>query len=82
MQTCSTNGLRQDYPDYVEALRADSLELAEELAAFTGITSVLDWMKRRGLNQAAVDIVGQDEFHYDFLIELEPGGRWVAFGVT
>jgi hypothetical protein len=82
MQTCSPNGRRLDYPDYVEALRADSPELAEGLAAFTGITSVLDWMKRGGLTQAAVDIVGQDEFHYDFLIEFECGGRWLAFGVT
>jgi hypothetical protein len=82
MQTCSTNGLRLDYPDYVEALHADFPELAQEIAGFQGITGVLDWMKRRGLTQAAVDIVGQDEFHYDFLIELEPGGRWVAFGVT
>jgi hypothetical protein len=37
-------------------------------------------MQRRGLKR--VDIVAQDEFHYDFLIELEPGGRWAAFGVT
>jgi hypothetical protein len=82
MQTCATNTPRLDYPDYVEALRAESPELAEELAAFQGITGVLDWMKRRGLTQAAVDIVGQDEFHYDFLIEFEGGGRWLAFGVT
>jgi hypothetical protein len=82
MQTCAPNGQRLDYPDYVEALRGDSPELAEEFAAFSGITSVLDWMKRHGLTQAAVDIVGQDEFHYDFLIELERGGRWLSFGVT
>jgi hypothetical protein len=82
MQSCSRNGQRLDYPDYVAALRTDAPELAEELAAFQGITGVLDWMKRRGLCQAAVDIVGQDEFHYDFLIQFEPGGRWLAFGVT
>ena len=36
----------------------------------------------RELAQARVDIIAQDEFHYDFLIELAPAGRWVAFGVT
>jgi hypothetical protein len=85
MQTCSVNGQRMKYPDYseyVQALRADLPDLAEEVSAFQGITSVLDWMKRRSLGQAAVDIVGQDEFHYDFLIEFEPGGRWLSFGVT
>jgi hypothetical protein len=71
-----------DYSDYVAALRVDFPELAEEVSAFQGITGVLSWMQRRGLTQAAVDIVGQDEFHYDFLIEVEPGGRWLSLGVT
>jgi hypothetical protein len=71
-----------DYPDYVETLRAREPDLAEEFARFTGITAVLDWMKRRGLTGTAVDIVGQDEFYYDFLIQMEPAGRWLSFGVT
>jgi hypothetical protein len=71
-----------DYPDHVAGLRAADPDLADEVARFTGITAVLAWMQRRGLARAAVDIVGQDEFHYDFLIELEPAGRWLAFGVT
>jgi hypothetical protein len=29
-----------------------------------------------------VDIVGQDEFHYDFLVRLDAEGRWLAFGVN
>ena len=32
-------------------------------------------MQRRGLGRARVDIIAQDEFHYDFLIELAPTGR-------
>jgi hypothetical protein len=71
-----------EYADHVEALRADSPELADEAAAFRGVEDVLQWMKRRGLTRAAVDLVGMDEFNYDFLIQLEPGGRWIAFGVT
>jgi hypothetical protein len=71
-----------DYPDYVEALRKEFPELAEEFANFRGIDGVLNWMKRRNLCRAAVDIIGQDEFCYDFLIQFEPGRRWIAFGVT
>ena len=73
-----------DYLDHVAVLRqVTDADLAERgLAAFTGIRGVLEWMQRRGLAQARVDIIGQDEFHYDFLIELKPGGRWIAFGVT
>jgi hypothetical protein len=71
-----------DYPDDLALLREQAPSLAGEFAAFTGIRSVLDWMQERGLTKAGIDIVGQDEFHYDFLIELEPAGRWVSFGVT
>jgi hypothetical protein len=71
-----------DYADHVEVLRHQDPDLADEVAAFPSITGVLAWMQRRGLARAAVDIIGQDEFHYDFLIELERGGRWLAFGVT
>jgi hypothetical protein len=71
-----------DYAADVEQLGAQAPDLAAELGRFTGISSVLDWMKRSGLTRAAVDIVGQDEFHYDFLIQAEAGGRWLSFGVT
>jgi hypothetical protein len=71
-----------EYADYMERLRANEPELAREFAEFQGIENVLDWMKRQGRCRAAVDIVGQDEFEYDFLLQLGPGGRWLAFGVT
>jgi hypothetical protein len=71
-----------DYADYVETLRAQAPELAGELAGFSGIGHVLTWMVRHARNRVPVDTVGQDEFEYDFLMELEPGGRWLVFGVT
>ena len=71
-----------EYADHVQRVRAADAGLADELAGFTGIEQVLTWMQRKGLVGTAVDIVGQDEFEYDFLIQLGPGGRWLAFGVT
>jgi NADPH:quinone reductase-like Zn-dependent oxidoreductase len=71
-----------EYADYVQRLRASAPGLAAEVGPFHGVEEVLQWMQRRYGGRVAVDIVGQDEFHYDFLIELEPGGRWVSFGVT
>jgi hypothetical protein len=70
-----------DYPEHVAILGRRDPALAQEFAAFRGISDVLAWMQRSDLTQAAVDIVGQDEFHYDFLIERAPG-QWLAFGVT
>jgi hypothetical protein len=74
--------MEQEYVDHVETLRTHSPELATEVAPFRSVEHVLQWMQRRGLTRAAVDLVGMDEFSYDFLIQLEPNGRWIAFGVT
>jgi hypothetical protein len=71
-----------DYPDHLERLQTLAPELLQELESFRGIDHVIAWMSRRNLAQARIDLVGQDEFSYDFLLELEPEGRWLAFGVT
>lgn len=72
----------REYTDYVDVLRTNSPALAEEIAPFRGLEAVIQWMQRRGLTHAAVDLVGMDEFSYDFLIQLEQNGSWIAFGVT
>jgi hypothetical protein len=69
-----------EYADYIAELRGGEPELAEELAGFAGMSAVLDWMQRRGLTRTAVDLVGMDEFHYDFLLQL-PSAKWLVFGV-
>lgn len=71
-----------DYPNYAQQLTAVDSRLAEEIADFHGIEHVLQWMQQRQLPNNRVDIIGQDEFNYDFLIELEPQGRWLVFGVS
>lgn len=72
----------REYPDHVAALRAAWPDLAQQVAAFTGVGQVLDWMQRQRMDLKTIDFVVQDEFEYDFLLELQPGGRWLAFGVT
>ena len=71
-----------EFTDYVERLRPAHPELADAFAGFTGIEQVLQWMAGRALTGKDVDIVGQDEFHYDFLVRLGAEGRWLAFGVN
>jgi hypothetical protein len=84
VSTCATKSRspQRDYRDSLPTLRAADPVLAAEVERFNGIRDVLLWMQQRNLSGAAVDIVGQDEFHYDFLIQFEPQGRWIAFGVT
>lgn len=74
--------MESEYADHVQALRAAFPHLAAEVASFRSAEHVLQWMQRRGLTQTTVDLVGMDEFSYDFLIQLEPGGRWISFGVS
>ena len=71
-----------EFADYVERLRPAHPDLADAFAGFTGIEQVLQWMAGHALTGKDVDIVGQDEFHYDFLVRLEAEGRWLAFGVN
>ena len=71
-----------EFDDYVERLRPDYPELADAFAGFTGIEQVVQWMAQHALMGKDVDIVGQDEFHYDFLVHLGKEGRWLAFGVN
>src|SRR5262249_45134335 len=71
-----------DYKDYVDALRATHPDLAEAFEGYFGIGSVIEWMKGHGLSRTPIDLVGQDEFEYDFVIELGPEGSWLVFGVT
>ena len=74
--------MEREYADYVTALQAAAPSLAVAVASFHGMEDVLQWMKRRGLTKAAVDLVGMDEFSYDFMIQLEPDGQWLVFSVT
>ncbi|MCI0464617.1 MAG: hypothetical protein L0Z62_47430 [Gemmataceae bacterium] len=74
---------RQEPPQfagYVDELRTDHPDLARAFAGFKGIDDVLGWMGSR--TRTDIDIVGMDEFHYDFLVRLDDSGRWLAFGVT
>jgi hypothetical protein len=70
------------YRDHVDVLRASRSDLAEQVAHFTGVSSVLKWMQASGLTRTRVDIVGQDAFESDFMVRLGSDQEWLAFGLT
>jgi hypothetical protein len=83
MSTVKSEPSVLEYGDYVNRLRSQDPGLAAELADFHGIEQVLQWSQQRGcLAKEAIDLVGQDEFSYDFLLQLGTRGRWLAFGVN
>ena len=71
----------REYADYVADLESEYAELAGEFTR-DSVEAVLDWIQRRGLPPGSVELVGQDEFSYDFLIRLEPERKWLVFGVN
>ena len=71
-----------DYAETVAALRAVHPQLADELAGFGTLESVLRWMEQRKISLDKIEIIFQDEFSHDFLIPLEAEGRYLAFGIT
>lgn len=71
-----------NYQEDVEKLLTSNPKVGREVGDFRGVSDVMTWMQTTGRTKAQVDIIGQDEFHYDFLVELAELGEWVAFGIT
>jgi hypothetical protein len=75
-------GQVETYADDIARISETSPDLAVELTGFTGVAQVVDWMCQRGDGKNAIDMIAMDEFEYDFLVQTEPNGLWLAFGVT
>jgi len=75
-------GVDQDYHDCVNQLGQDHPDLAQEFSSFRGLEDLLDWMQRRNFPTGSVDLIGMDEFCYDFLLDWKANERWLVFGVT
>lgn len=73
--------MEKEYADHVAELARTDADLADLARDWQGIDAVLTWMQRSGTG-GKIDLIGQDEFEYDFLIELTPTTRWLALGVT
>ena len=76
-----TCGSLDTFTNDIAQLRVSHPVLADEIASFVGIGQVMDWFTSRGA-PPAIDLIGMDEFEYDFLVEVKSEGVWLAFGVT
>ncbi len=71
-----------DYSDHLDRLRAMHPTLAAELAPIHTLERLLPWLRQRGQELAALDLIPQDEYCYDMLVPLGPSGEWLTFGMT
>jgi hypothetical protein len=71
----------KEYADHVDDLSRSHPALAAQVSGWHGLNAVMDWMQNRK-PAGPMDLIGQDEFEYDFLIPLESEGEWLVLGVT
>ncbi len=71
-----------EYQNQIARLRMNDPELADQLASFTNLRHVLDWMKRSGISLDDVDVIAQDEFSHDFLFRFNGAGNYLVFGMS
>ena len=70
------------YAEHLDRLRRTHPELAAELAPYRTLERLLDWLRARGQELAALDLITQDEYCHDLVLPLGPSGAWLAFGMT
>lgn len=71
-----------DYREHVGRLAATRPELADQLASFTNLRHVLDWMKRTWFDLTDVDVIAQDEFNHDFVFRCNGDDEFLVFGMS
>jgi hypothetical protein len=69
-----------EYSDYIGRLAISHSVLAAELNPIRTLERLLDWLKLRNLDLAALDLIQQDEFSYDLLVPVGPK-EWLSFGM-
>jgi hypothetical protein len=66
--------------EHVRRLAATHQDVAAELAPIQTLERLPGWLKGRGLDLAALDLIQQDEFSFDMLLPLGPP-EWLSFGM-
>jgi hypothetical protein len=70
-----------DYADQLAALRAADPALGDAVSELRNLEAILKWAPAAGVPLAALDLIQQDEYSYDFFVPL-PDSRWLVFAVS
>lgn len=69
-----------EYSDYIADLQRSRPKIAKQIARFTNLEHILNWLTAQNYPLAALDMVTQDEFCHDLLVPLD--GDWLVFGMS
>ena len=56
------------------------MSINADLAELTSLEKILAWMQANQLPMDQLDLIAQDEFCHEFLVQWK--GQWVVFGLT
>lgn len=65
----------------VMAIEDEYPDLAADLARFDSLEDVLNWVRRRGGNIAEIQVIPQDEFTHDIVVDVS-SDQFLAFEAT
>ena len=70
------------YKDDIWQLKQTYPEVAAAFGDMRTLEDVFKWIREVGSRAGAVDVIAQDEFSHDFVVELVDIRKFAAFGVT
>lgn len=69
-----------EYSDCISELRITRPELADQIARFTNLEHILNWLAADNYPLGRLDMITQDEYCHDLLLPL--GDDWLVFSMT
>lgn len=70
------------YKGDIEHLSETYPDIANAFGGLRTLEEVFKWIRGAGDASGAIDVIAQDEFSHDFVLELPELKRFAAFGVT
>lgn len=70
------------YRDDIDNLRDAYPSIASAFEGMKTLEDVFKWIREVGPEAGEIDVIAQDEFSHDVVVELTTLKRYAAFGVT
>ncbi|MCA9801738.1 MAG: hypothetical protein KC777_07110 [Cyanobacteria bacterium HKST-UBA02] len=66
----------------IEALRTEHPDLAEFFSGVNTLEKVFEWVRHNPDKAGEIELIPQDEFSHDMIVELTDRPGWLVAGVT
>lgn len=66
----------------IEALKPEHSDLADFFSRVSTLEKVFEWVRHNPDNAGEIELIPQDEFSHDMIVELTDRPGWLVAGVT